>query len=239
MKKYCIALAVFVVTGPAFAGKLILTTEEYAPFNFVDPASSSNKVTGSATEILEAILTKTGTEYEIKMLPWQRAYSMAQSDPDTCVYSTTYTDERKPLFKWVGPLAANDWVIFAAADSTITLAKLEDAKGKKIGGYKGDAVADHLLAQGFTMELSATDRPNPKMLQAGRIDLWASSKQGAPYLAKSEGGIPIKEVFTIKPTELSLACSKTVDDALIAKLNGALEDLKKSGEAEKIYQRYR
>src|SRR5579859_5824612 len=97
----------------ASAQSLTIATEEMPPFNM----SVRGKVEGLASEILIAALAETQISYKISVYPWLRAYEMALKEPETCVYSTTRTNERDLLFKWVGPLAMDHWTVFAMADN--------------------------------------------------------------------------------------------------------------------------
>ncbi len=222
----------------ATAASLTLTTEEYPPFNFVNPAET-NAVSGITTDVVREIMRRTGTGHTIHLLPWQRAYNAALQQPDHCVFSTTITDERLPLFKWVGPIVDNDWVMYAKAGSPLELASLDEARGRTVGGYTGDAVALYLADQGFTLSLVKNDRLNARMIEAGRIDLWASGSKLAPYLAKSEGTSGLKPLFTFRQTQLGLACHLAVDDAVIDELQAALDAVKADGTLAAIEAKYR
>ncbi|MGV8495432.1 hypothetical protein ACV342_32445, partial [Pseudomonas aeruginosa] len=62
--------------------------------------------------------------------PWDRVYQQALSEPGYGVFSTARTPEREDKFKWVGPLAVNDWVLMARGDSSSHLNMLEAGGGK-------------------------------------------------------------------------------------------------------------
>lgn len=81
------------------ARTLIITTEDAPPHNMTK--QGSDEITGLATELLKTALDETKIKYSITLHPWSRAYQMAQKDNDTCVYSTTRTGQREPLFKWI------------------------------------------------------------------------------------------------------------------------------------------
>ncbi|MFC4159825.1 substrate-binding periplasmic protein [Chitinimonas lacunae] len=216
---------------PALA--LNLTTEDYPPYNM----TQGGKVGGLATEIVEEMAKRAQVPVKIGLFPWERAYNMAQSDPDTCVYSTTRTPQREALFKWVGPLVNNDWVLYAV-DNAKPIAKIEDAKNAKIGGYRGDAIAVFLKENGYKVEETTNDSQNPEKLKAGRIDYWATGKQLGAYLAKQKGITGIKPILTFKETQMYLACGKSVPDATITKLNDALKAMQGDGTMDKINKKY-
>lgn len=82
--------------------------------------------------------------------------------------------DREKLFKWVGPIGPDDWILLAKADSKITLETLNDARKYKIGAYKGDAIAETLTKQGLKPVVVLRDQDNAKKLVNGQIDLWAT-----------------------------------------------------------------
>ena len=86
---------------------------------------------------MHELFKRANVRYQIVMYPWVRAIKMAESDKDTCVYSTTRTEERETKFLWVGPVAPDNWMLFAKADSSIQLASLDDARKYKVGGLPG------------------------------------------------------------------------------------------------------
>ena len=103
--------------------RLILTTEEYPPYNMSD---GQGRVTGVATDIVRALLEGAGIEYEIAVYPWARAIAMARTQVNTCVFSMSRTPEREELYRWIGPLVTNDWTLFArsGASRVLTVAAL-------------------------------------------------------------------------------------------------------------------
>lgn len=224
MIRACLLAGCAVLAPVAAQADILLTTEEYPPFNL----TQDGKVVGIATDLVRAMFDKAGVAYKIDVLPWNRAYQTALIQKDTCVYSTTETPERKTLFEWVGPLVRNDWVLFAKADNAAPLKNLEEARGKSIGGYGGDAIAVYLEKDGYKVDAAPRDELNLPKLAAGRIDYWASGSELGPYLAKLQGmADQIKPVLTFNTTVLSLACNKDTDPAVLAKLRAALESVRK------------
>jgi ABC-type amino acid transport substrate-binding protein len=80
------------------------------------------------------------------------------------------------------------------------------------------------------------------MLQANRIDLWA---YGAPVIMWNlkELGYPTsdyEEVLTLTESQhYYFAVNKNTDDAIVARLQAALEQVKASGKFSEIVARYR
>jgi len=88
----------------ADAAHLKLLTEDYPPFNMAD---SGGRVIGLSTDIVRQLLQRAGISYDVELLPWVRAFNRAVLEPNTCVYSTTRTEQREHQFKWIGPVVAD------------------------------------------------------------------------------------------------------------------------------------
>lgn len=228
-----IAALLSFVTVNAFA--LTLTTEEYPPYNF--SKDDGKTVTGLSTDVMREVVKRTGMKATFALYPWKRAYMMAQEDKETCVYSTTRTEAREKLFKWVGPLTPNTWVLYAKADSPISIKTLEEAKKYKVGGYQGDAKAAFLKEQGFTVDEAMNEEQNIKKLEAGRLDLWAASSGVGPWIAKSMG-VGIKPVLSFKEVEMYAACHLSMPDADINKMNEAVKAIRADGTYDRISKSY-
>ena len=223
-------------SGPSAARELLLTTENYPPFNMQE--EGTQRIIGISTDIVRRVMVRAGINYSIKFLPWQRAYAMALQEPDTCVFSTTITEDRKPKFKWVGPLVSNDWIFFGRADTDLEINSLEDARAHVVGGYKGDATALYLERQGFRLDLASHDHVNPAKLAAGRFDVWATGNYLGPYLAQ-QAGVDIKPLFTFKRTVMGLACNRGLEDELVQRLNDILQELIDEGSVAEVVAQYR
>lgn len=233
MKKLiCIGM---MLSSCAWAEGLTLTTEDAPPTNFTTDGGKT--ITGSATEQIHELFKRAGIKYTIALFPWQRAIDMAEQEKDTCVYSTTRTEAREKKFAWVGPIAPNDWVLFAKADSKIELKTLDDARKYRVGGYRGDAVAEYLEAQSFKMDNATNDDQSLKKLMAGSIDIWATGILAGPWTAKKQNA-QIKPLLNFKKTELYLACHPAVSKEVVDKLNVTLQAMAKDGTTAKINKKY-
>ena len=231
MKLIVALLSLFSVQAMA----LTLTTEEYPPFNFSKDGGKT--ITGSSTDVMNEVLKRTGIKATIAIYPWERAYKAAQEDKTTCVYSTTRTEAREKLFKWVGPLVSDSWVLYAKADSPIAIGSLEDAKKYAIAGYQGDAKTAFLKEKGFKVEETIKDEQNVKKLEAGRVDLWVAGNISGPWIAKTNG-VKVKPVFTVKEVQMYAACNVAMPDADVASMNEAIKAIKADGTYDKFLKAY-
>ena len=214
---------------------LIITTESSPPSAMM----GDGKVIGFATDKIRVIMQRVGIDYAIEILPWKRAYLLAQNQPDTCVYSTTRVPEREALFKWIGPTHENDWTLFGRAGRNYQITTIEDARKYRIGAYNGDVRSDALIAQGFNVATVPDKLSNPRKLLVDRIDLWASSvRVGTAIVAENGWSKQIVPILTLKRTELYLACNPSVPDAVVAKMNAALRAMNSEGVSAAIERKY-
>ncbi|MFT5700055.1 MAG: polar amino acid transport system substrate-binding protein [Desulforhopalus sp.] len=230
-------ICLFLGVGSASAADFKIMTEEFPPFNYTD----GGKTTGLATDVMMGITKKIGHNSDIEVLPWSRAYALIQKDEGLVLYSMTRTEAREDLFKWVGPVAANKWVLFAKKGSGVSISSLDDAKKvKKIGAYKDDAAESFLKAEGFTnIDSVLKDEQNVPKLMAGRIDLWIVGELQGIHKAKAKGvSADLEKVFDVKDTQLYIAFSKNTSDEDIAKWQKALDEMKADGSYDAILKNY-
>ncbi|MGO1659467.1 MAG: substrate-binding periplasmic protein [Marinobacter sp.] len=224
------------------AERLYIYTENFPPYNMSTQGRafehSADNIDGICTERAKAVLNKSGLDYRIKLRNWNYGYNRALNKANHGIFCTTYTEERAPMFKWVGPLAQNLWTVFAAPGSTFTMDKLEDAKGKTIGGYRNDVRSEYLLKRGYEMSVIESDDLNPKRLALGQIDLWIAERLGGPYLASQQDIEGLVPVFSFNDVDLYLAMSPDTPDEVIEDLNKALAAVKDNGTYDAIGTKY-
>jgi polar amino acid transport system substrate-binding protein len=215
--------------------RLAITGEHTPPTSMLVDGKPAGRQTDKVREMLERV----GVPHTIDLLPWKRAYMMAQRDPLTCVYSTTRTAEREPLFKWVGPIVESDWVLMARADRPLRLRTLDDARALRIGTYAGDARDDFLRSRGFQVEAVSNDAVNPEKLRLNRIDLWAVAARPELGMAEQLGQdgqfVP---VLVFNRVGLYLACHPSVPDPLVERMNAMFDTMRRDGSLSRIDQRY-
>ncbi len=237
-----IASLVFTLSMHAQSQAIHLTTEHYPPYNIDLSLTSKNKanqIGGASTEIVKELMRRSEYSYTLKLFPWKRAYQAAQQTVYTGVFSTTRTPAREELFKWVGPIADNNYVLFTSSDRDILISRIADAKNYTVGAYGGSVAVSIMEDAGITTELVPRDYLNVLKLERERIDLWISGSLYGPYLAKQNGVTQLKEVFTVRKTQMYIAFNKETPDSIIEALNTILESMRKEGFMERVYSRYR
>ena len=174
--------------------------------------------------------------------PWARAYKITLEEENTAVFMTVRNDKRENLFKWVGPLAPRAmWLYRLKERKDIQLKNLDDAQNYLIAGYKNSADTNYMQELGFNVKVVTGQNLLTRMLVEKRVDLISSLELSMAARLK-EQGLTYERVE--KATLLDgrfdyyLAINKQTDDAIINKLQAALDKIKKNGAYKEIEAKY-
>jgi len=220
-------------------------TEHYPPHNM----KIDGKLTGLSVEILDAMFRQMkfpNTIDDIKLTNWSRAYTIAMKKKNAMVFSTTRTESREPLFKWVGPIISTEVGIIAPKSKKIVINKLSDLNNYKIGAVLKDVGELLLLDQGVNknqiFHVDGKDAINLsfKKMQKNRIDMFSYNIGVAFANAKLEGFDTSKfeVVYTLKKADLYYAFNKHTDDKTISYWQNALDMVKEKGIYDSILKKY-
>ncbi|MEN6395033.1 MAG: transporter substrate-binding domain-containing protein [Methanoregula sp.] len=227
------------MAGPATDSGLRIITEEQYPFNY---AGANGTVTGPATDVVRSILTRQNQTAEISILPWSEGYSIAQKGPGVALYSTVRTDDREHLFKWVGPIASYDYILYAKNGTRFQINSLESAKkAGRICVVKDDFRHQLLLENQFdNISTSNSDAECIRNLMAGSADLWIGSSANAFEIAQNEGVDPseLHETFPVRSVQTYIAFSPDTPDSVINAWQNALDAMKSDGTFANIQKQY-
>lgn len=238
----CLALMSW---SQARADDLEVLMETLPPFNYVDDGERK----GFTVDIVNEILKRADIRPEggrIKHLPWKRAYLRAQGDKPVLLLTTTRTEERENLFKWVGPLYRREqWIYRLAGNEDVSVSKLEDLRGYLIAVATESANHQLLLEGGYVdpEDIYSTSSVDSKikMLLHRRVD-------AAPFLplevshALKQQEIPVdafeKVILLSGKYTYYLALSLATPDGTVAKLQRALDSMREDGTYQVILNQH-
>lgn len=220
------------------AERIVAVTENWRPYNYEE----NGAVKGTSTEIVRAVLDRSGVEYTIKVFPWGRSYNMALSQENILIYTIMRAPEREELFKWVGPVANSDQIFLykLRTRKDIILESLDHAKLFRIGVNRDTPAHAYLLALDFDdslIDVVAFDQmANINKLLYGRIDLIPASETQFKYMIKEAGlsentfekALPL---FELAPY---MAFSRETPDALVEKVTESYNALVTEGKIRKF-----
>ena len=230
------------LAASAFAEQLNLYTEHFPPYSYV----KADTITGLNTELVRLSCKKAELQCNFQLYPWLRAYETASKDPHGALFSTSRNALREPMFKWVGPLAhskANMYRLKSRPD--INPETLEDAKRYVVAVARGDVYELYLQSQGFEQGVNllglAAKADAVGLFLQGKVDLLIGSELILPtWLAQYEKTVDVVEpVIDLSVVGANyLALNPAVPDAVVQKLQLALDEIYASGEYQQLAEDY-
>jgi len=246
MKKILIFMILVISVYANDIDKIKIYTENYPPYNMKINGVSQ----GIAIDILDAMLKQMNsklTKKDIKIKPWATGYKIVSKKKNTMLFSTTRTELREPLFKWVGPIIPTKICVIAPKSKHYKINSIDDLKKYKIGAVINDIGEQLLLSNGIPKKnVKSVSGKTPVILNfskmgKGRIDMFAYEVNVAMYGAKSFqiDTNAFEPIFTLKEGQLYYAFNKKTDDKIIKKFQEALDTIKKNGTYDKILKKYK
>ena len=226
------------------ASELTLLTENFPPYNF----SSRDNVVGINAELLSTACDIAQVNCTFDLLPWQRAFKLASTEPNSGIFSTARTPDREDGFIWIGPLVSSNGCFYRLKSrEDIVVTNAESLKDYTVGIARGDTYETLLKKMGFiegeNFLTFANKHDDSKMFRLGRMDLMiGSSLTLASQL--HEAGLNIKDVvpvFAFDDVSLGgnfLALNKESNPATAVSLQNALNLLKQNGVVGTIVSQY-
>ena len=226
----CLSFAAF--SAPR-AETVHFVTEEYAPFNY----SKDGRITGIAVEQVEAMAKAAGIDYTLEIMPWARAFALAEKQAMHCVFTTGYNRERAGRFVWINPLLKDQMVLLKRKDDGRDGLTLAEAMELKVGSQRDDFAVEALSLMGFKNIDLATDIDlTVRKLLSGRIDLMPTSIK--TYRKMVKDGLPVEKAMMMAGQVYGIACQKDMPHAIVERLQAELDKLILNGEQDRIFTAY-
>lgn len=212
------------------------TNANFPPFEFLD---ENNKIAGFDIELVEALSKKVGFEYEIVNMGFDGLIPALKSGKiDMIASGMSATDARRKAADFTDSYFITENVFMKRADNDSIKTK-DDIKGKIIGTQLGTvqeiAIREMKGVKPVTMEDPITVI---MALKNGKIDAAVFDTSVAYGYMKQN---PELAEFHKEPDGsegFSFAFNKDKKTELIAKINGALKELKEDGTFDKLLEKY-
>ena len=220
----------------------ILGDDAYTPVIF----SSNGKPDGVLARILARVEILTGDHYDIRLAPWKRTYELALRG-EGGVIGLSMTEERSNLFDYSTAIYDDNIQVVTLKSRQFRFSKLDDLKGKVIGGVNGASYGDEVdraIESGlFTMDRDVSQAGRLRKLLAGRLDAAFIGNGQAGFEAVLSGVDELmahRNDFAILPRPLTrdplhLAFAKSLGKReALERFDAAIEKMRKSGELKSI-----
>lgn len=210
------------------------TNAEFPPYEYYD----NGEIVGIDVEIANAIAEKLGMTLAIDDIAFDSIISSIQSGKaDIGLAGMTISEARLKNVDFSNTYTTASQMIIVKNDSDIV--SLDDLKGKTIGvqlGTTGDIYATDYEEFDSTIERYSKGFEAIQALSQGKIDAVVIDLEPAKvFVAANEGIQMLEEALTVE--EYAIAVKKG-NTELLDKINGALSELKDSGELQKIIDKY-
>ena len=213
--------------------KVIIGADDtIAPYSFL---KSNGEPSGFCIELLRAVGSATGLDYEVRLAPWDEIRAALEAGEIDAVAAMVYSEEREKEFDFSPPYAIMHHSVFKRPGAP-DIRWEEDLMGKDIVVVRGTIMHDYVLRKGFTDNPALVDSSVDALLLLSRVehDYALLPKLSAVYWAEQ---LRIKDVEAtgspLGPGELCFAVRKG-NKELLAKLNEGLAIVNASGRQREI-----
>lgn len=236
-------LLLVLISPPTGAETVVVFGDDsYAPVISLQ----GGKPSGLLVRTLEWVSNRTGDVYELRLYPWQRSYSQAESAAGGIV-GLSWTQKRAEVFEYSDPLYDDNIQVVMAEGRTFPFQRLADLKGKVIGGQIGASYGqevDAAIASGlFTVDRDNSEVARLKKLLAGRLDaafigngtLGLNSILGRDTDLASNSRRLVVARHPLTVDELHLAFAKSMNmGPLLLRFNRALAELRRTPDWQRM-----
>ena len=216
---------------------VISSDSSFAPFVF---QNGKNKYTGIDMDLIKAIAKDQGFTIEIDNPGFDAAISDVQSGhAQGMIAGMTVTDARKSTFDFSEPYYTANSILAVQEDSKID--SYDDLKGKTVGVKNGTSSQNFLEENqkkyGYKIKTFSDGASMYDSLNSGSVAAIMDDEPVIKYAIKQ--GRKFKTPIKGTPSgQLAFAVKKGENPELIEMFNNGLANLKKSGQYQKILDKY-
>lgn len=140
----------------------------FPPYTQVD--GNDNPV-GPTAALIAALAAKIGRPAPLEVVPFARAITAAEHEPNTLIALLAPTADREAKFQWVCPVLDFDVAIFRLRERGDVVADgLEQLKRWRVVGVNRDVKTEYLLRKGIPVQIAADEDEAVRLLLHGRVD---------------------------------------------------------------------
>lgn len=225
--------------------KLVIYTEHFVPYSY---QNEEGEYVGINIDISKKLCELAAIECEFVLLPWKRAYNLVQTNAFSAIVSLARTDDREPMFQWVGPLVSNQTYFYKLkTNDHVVMNTISEAKNYSLGIVRGDIYESLVSDIGFVNNknlLTFGDKDTYlRLFFSQRIDLIIGSDFTIGHTTKLFGFSPDDLVRLAQLHENVIAgnylgFNKAASPEVIARFNQAYNTLKALSGFEPYIKRY-
>lgn len=209
----------------------------FAPFEFQD--EKSKDYVGFDMDLIKAIGKQLGMEVNVQSMNFDGLIpALEGGNIDLTISAMTINDERAKKVNFSKAYYKSGLAIVVKADNN-AIKSFQDLAGKRIAVQIGTSGADEAKKIPNAQIREFNTAPEAFMeLKAGGVDAVINDKPVNDYYIKQAGGKDAKQVGEpLTSEDYGIAVAKK-NTELAGKVDKALEEIKTSGEYDKIYEKW-
>jgi polar amino acid transport system substrate-binding protein len=242
MKKYVwltLILVFILVAGMGLAAKPVLrvgTDATYAPFETID---KDGNYVGFDMDFIRLVAAQAGMELKLMNVGWDGIIpGLMNGNYDCLISAMTITSERKKQIAFSTPYFSIKQAIVVKADNN-SIKVPDDLIGKTVSvqnGTTGDLFASKI--KDVKMKRFDTNPQAVQELLNNNADASVMDDLVAYDAVKNSKGLKVVEIEKIDKEDYGIGIRKD-NEKLIAKINKAIEALKKNGKLDALIAKYK
>ena len=218
---------------------LQIYTEQYPPLSY---RNSFGQITGFGTDVVNEIMKRNHSFYEIKLSLWSNGYELALNNPNFCLFTMDRTELREELFNWVGPIGTNTTYFYTKAGSGTSITTLDEARSLNAVGTVSSWFSDQYLRENGFTNLVSDGNPAVMVekLMSGQIDAAVCTDVTFPDILKASGYQynEVTPAFVLMSSDYYIAFSKGTSASIVNQWQDALDAAKTDGTYVAIYRKW-
>ncbi|MDP4535695.1 transporter substrate-binding domain-containing protein [Alkalimonas collagenimarina] len=211
-------------------------TEHSPPGQFLN---EHGDVDGATVRLIQLLQYRLDESISFRLLPWARAFELAQKERNSVLFETVRTPEREHLFQWVGPIKMFDMRLYVMATEEELPGDTESfARRLRACGYRGATQIAYFNTLGFeegrnlTVTLKAGDCL--AMVRHGRAEVIALNYLRYGDVIEHEG-VQLQASVPLYHSHLYLAFSLEIAASRVQRWQQALDQSVQDGSMRSIF----
>lgn len=238
----CASALVLAAQGAAHAQSMTFVMENFPPFIIDDKGEGK----GPYPEVVRAVCSAMNIHCTFKLLPWRRAYAMAETGGADGIFVLARTPEREHAFFFSDPVFQSSFAVFARHPGFV-YSQPQDLKGFTVATYGPSAVSKEMeklskSVPNMHLEMEIDNPSVLRKLRAGRYPEPAAAvmnKEVGQYVITREKLTGLRVAGEYKPIAYVIGLSRNrVSEEQAERFNRTLRELIKQGTVKIIADKY-
>ncbi|WP_428526118.1 substrate-binding periplasmic protein [Roseibium sp.] len=218
----------------AQATEIHLVTENYPPFNFMQ----DGEIVGLGADQVREIMIREKIDFTMEMLPWSRAFWLAENRKNHCVFTTAYTPARAASFAWISPLGGAELFLIKKSGSQIPSNLAEIVGDFSVGTQRSD-YAEYVLQKNGFGSIDYFDDVETVIRQLVQERLHLAAISSVTFHTLVQQGVEVELVHGFGDIiGNALACNPETDEALLKRMQNGLDSIIQDGFQAAILKKY-